>query len=131
MGSTLKQMANHGIQIVSSESGEPTAVIVPIELWRKIESERETAYLPGGETTKDRRPTEFPVHAQGDRQFEQEMRWLAENRDRLRGKWIALQGNDLLAVGVTAKEVFSKIADQNPPPLVIRVDEEELPFAGW
>jgi hypothetical protein len=33
------------IQIVSNEAGEPTAVLVPIELWREIASERETAYL--------------------------------------------------------------------------------------
>ena len=42
------------IQIVSSEAGEPTAVIVPIELWREIESERETAYLLKSKTMKDR-----------------------------------------------------------------------------
>jgi PHD/YefM family antitoxin component YafN of YafNO toxin-antitoxin module len=47
-------MANTEIQIVSSESGEPTAVIVPIELWREIESERETAYLMKSETMRDR-----------------------------------------------------------------------------
>jgi prevent-host-death family protein len=47
-------MANTEIQIVSSESGEPTAVIVPIELWREIESERETAYLLKTATMKDR-----------------------------------------------------------------------------
>jgi antitoxin YefM len=47
-------MANTEIRIVSSESGEPTAVIVPIELWREIESERETAYLLKSETMKDR-----------------------------------------------------------------------------
>jgi antitoxin YefM len=47
-------MANTEIQIISSESGEPTAVIVPIELWREIESERETAYLLKTETMKDR-----------------------------------------------------------------------------
>jgi hypothetical protein len=33
------------IQYVSDETGQPTAVIVPIELWREIESEKETAYL--------------------------------------------------------------------------------------
>jgi PHD/YefM family antitoxin component YafN of YafNO toxin-antitoxin module len=43
-----------GIQFVSNESGEPTAVIVPIELWREIESERETAYLLKKETMKRR-----------------------------------------------------------------------------
>jgi antitoxin YefM len=47
-------MVNTEIQIVSNESGEPTAVIVPIELWREIESERETAYLLKSETMKDR-----------------------------------------------------------------------------
>jgi PHD/YefM family antitoxin component YafN of YafNO toxin-antitoxin module len=33
------------VQLVSNEAGEPTAVLVPIALWREIESERETAYL--------------------------------------------------------------------------------------
>jgi PHD/YefM family antitoxin component YafN of YafNO toxin-antitoxin module len=42
------------IQIVSNEAGVPTAVIVPIELWREIASERETAYLLGSETMKQR-----------------------------------------------------------------------------
>lgn len=47
-------MPEAGIQIVSNERGEPTAVIVPIELWREIESERETAYLLKSETMKRR-----------------------------------------------------------------------------
>ena len=47
-------MASVEIQIVSNEQGEPTAVIVPIELWREIESERETAYLLKSETMKRR-----------------------------------------------------------------------------
>lgn len=33
------------IQYVSDETGTPTAVIVPIELWRELASEKETAYL--------------------------------------------------------------------------------------
>ena len=47
-------MVNDQIQIVSNENGEPTAVIVPIELWREIESERETAYLLKSERMKAR-----------------------------------------------------------------------------
>ena len=47
-------MASTEIQIVSNENGEPTAVIVPIELWREIESERETAYLLKSGTMKTR-----------------------------------------------------------------------------
>ena len=42
------------IQYVSDESGEPTAVIVPIDLWREIESEKETAYLLKSENMKQR-----------------------------------------------------------------------------
>jgi antitoxin YefM len=47
-------MANAEIQYISNESGEPTAVIVPITLWREIESERETAYLLQSATMKRR-----------------------------------------------------------------------------
>jgi prevent-host-death family protein len=47
-------MVNTEIQFVVSESGEPTAVIVPIELWREVESERETAYLLRSAAMKDR-----------------------------------------------------------------------------
>jgi PHD/YefM family antitoxin component YafN of YafNO toxin-antitoxin module len=42
------------IQIVSNEAGEPTAVIVPIALWKEIASERETAYLLKSETMRQR-----------------------------------------------------------------------------
>jgi hypothetical protein len=47
-------MPDTDIQIVSNEAGEPTAVIVPIELWREIASARETAYLLKSETMKRR-----------------------------------------------------------------------------
>lgn len=47
-------MQDTDIQIVSNEAGEPTAVIVPIELWREIASERETAYLLKSEAMKQR-----------------------------------------------------------------------------
>jgi len=59
------------------------------------------------------------------------MKWLVENRPRFPGQWIALEGERLLAVGKTAKDVFSKVADRPTPPLVVRIDKEELPFAGW
>jgi PHD/YefM family antitoxin component YafN of YafNO toxin-antitoxin module len=42
------------IHYLSDESGNPTAVIVPIELWREIESEKETAYLLKSENMKRR-----------------------------------------------------------------------------
>ena len=42
------------IQYVSDENGNPISVIVPIDLWREIESERETAYLLKSENMKRR-----------------------------------------------------------------------------
>jgi PHD/YefM family antitoxin component YafN of YafNO toxin-antitoxin module len=47
-------MAVTDIQYISDEGGNTTAVIVPIELWREIASERETAYLLSSETMKQR-----------------------------------------------------------------------------
>jgi PHD/YefM family antitoxin component YafN of YafNO toxin-antitoxin module len=54
MGGTLGLEMGADIQYVSDERGEPTAVIVPISLWREIESERETAYLLKSEVMKRR-----------------------------------------------------------------------------
>jgi hypothetical protein len=42
------------IQFVSDADGNHVSVIVPIELWREIESERETAYLLKSATMKQR-----------------------------------------------------------------------------
>ena len=42
------------IQYISDADGKNVGVIVPIELWREIESERETAYLLRSETMKRR-----------------------------------------------------------------------------
>ena len=39
-------MANpRDIEYITGEDGQPVGVLVPINLWREIESERETAYL--------------------------------------------------------------------------------------
>jgi hypothetical protein len=53
-GFKLKPMADSQIQYVSDETGQPVSVIVPIELWREIESERETAYLLRSAKMKER-----------------------------------------------------------------------------
>ena len=42
------------VQYVSDANGNPLSVIVPIELWREIESEKETAYLLKSEAMKRR-----------------------------------------------------------------------------
>ncbi len=47
-------MSQTDIQYVLDEQGETIAVIVPIDLWRDIESEKETAYLLKSKTMKCR-----------------------------------------------------------------------------
>jgi hypothetical protein len=42
------------IQYISDAQGNPVGVIVPIEIWHEIESEKETAYLTKSETMKKR-----------------------------------------------------------------------------
>ena len=42
------------IQYITDEQNKITAVIVPIDLWREIQSEKETAYLLKSETMKKR-----------------------------------------------------------------------------
>ena len=47
-------MAPESVQYVSDASGNAVAVIVPIDVWREIESERETAYLLKSEAMRKR-----------------------------------------------------------------------------
>jgi PHD/YefM family antitoxin component YafN of YafNO toxin-antitoxin module len=42
------------IQYISDENGETTGVIVPIQLWHEIMSEKETAYLLKSPSMKKR-----------------------------------------------------------------------------
>ena len=47
-------MPQTNLQYISDETGIPTAVIVPIALWREIASEKETAYLLKSKRMKKR-----------------------------------------------------------------------------
>ena len=61
-----------------------------------------------------------------------EFRWLALNRERYAGRWVALDGDRLLAVGDSAREVYTAIANHRQTPLVTRVEpEDDLYLAGW
>ena len=47
-------MSAVAIQYISNAKGNFTDVVIPIEFWREIESERETAYLLKSEAMKQR-----------------------------------------------------------------------------
>jgi PHD/YefM family antitoxin component YafN of YafNO toxin-antitoxin module len=42
------------VQYLTDSEGKATAVVIPIELWHEIQSERETAYLLKSETMRQR-----------------------------------------------------------------------------
>ena len=54
MAKVGEPMEQTSIQYVSDETGATTGVILPIQLWREIESERETAYLLRSEAMRKR-----------------------------------------------------------------------------
>lgn len=61
-----------------------------------------------------------------------EFRWLAENAERYTGRWVALDGDRLLAAGASAREVYAAIGDHEGTPLVTRVEPiDGTYFAGW
>jgi hypothetical protein len=74
---------------------------------------------------------EMERHKALNHQFRRETAWLTANKHRYRGRWIAIEGDQLLAVGATSREVFSQLGTRTQPPLVVRIEEEDRPFAGW
>ena len=61
-----------------------------------------------------------------------EFKWLSENGGRYAHHWVALEGDRLLAVGDSAREVYAAIRGFKGTPLVTQVEgPEEAYFAGW
>lgn len=92
-----------------------------IETLKKQEDEAQVVISPS-------RPVEPPVEFL-DRTLEYE--WLARHQLEYVGQWVALKGNQLIAHGQTAKEVFAKAQELSVDrPLVLLVEDPNLPFAG-
>ena len=78
-----------------------------------------------------------PLKAVGDAPKEverqmSELSWLETHREQFGGRWVALDGNTLLAVGNSAREVYAAITGNKGTPLVTYVERENEPyFAGW
>jgi hypothetical protein len=64
--------------------------------------------------------------------FSREMKWLSEHQHEYGGQWVALKGDQLIAHGKSAREVYAAAdAAGVGIPLVTRVDDPNAPpFAG-
>lgn len=62
-----------------------------------------------------------------------EFNWLAQNKHKYLGQYVALNGDELLCYGVNGREVIKKarsLGVKNPS--IVHVEEDEdLPFGGW
>jgi hypothetical protein len=79
----------------------------------------------------ERLKRDLAVQSQSPSREERERLWLAGHREKYIGKWIALDGDKLLAVAATSREVFAKIAGHKPTPLVMQVVSNSAAFSGW
>jgi len=79
-----------------------------------------------------RAPASLENVVEGAEREQAEFAWLCLNRQEYAGRWVALDGGALLAVGNSAREVFAATANHRGTPLVTRVEPEGEPyFAGW
>jgi Family of unknown function (DUF5678) len=62
-----------------------------------------------------------------------EMSWLEEHRSEYAGRWVVIEGDKLISVGVNAREVYetARLAGIAIPFLVKVESEDQLPFGGW
>lgn len=64
---------------------------------------------------------------------EKEWQWLAEHQEQYRGQWVALSGDQLIAYGESAREVYlaARRAGVEIPAVIHIPSEPELPFGEW
>ena len=72
-------------------------------------------------------------HAPAERNtFASELRWLAEHKDQYLGRWVALDGDRLVASGASAREVYlaARRAGVRVPFVEQVQAPDDLPFGG-
>lgn len=88
--------------------------------------------VPEGRLSKTVPPIIVAIGRAVGERANRELAWLSKNRHLYANRWIALDGDTLLAVGNSAREVYAATAGYDGTPLVIQVEPlEEANFAGW
>jgi hypothetical protein len=85
---------------------------------------------PGSAALNVRKTARYAGNCRDPLQEAKEAAWLAANRQAYLGQWVALDGDHLLAVRSSAREVFAAIDGYVPTPLVTKI-RPAVPFAGW
>lgn len=122
-------------RIIVNEHG----VFIPQNVLGKdvvVESERELLHGGGVRVIVSAQPRNRQVEP--PRRVEvidcsRELRWVKEHRPEYVGQWVALDGDQLLANGPVAQEVYDKARGLGVQvPTVLRIEaSDELPFGGW
>ena len=92
-----------------------------------LEEQRQLRRLLEEEEAKALAPLSSP------NRFAQEMAWVQVHRAEFAGQWVALDGEQLLAYGTDAREVFAAARESGVhEPLVLKIEATDaLPFGGW
>lgn len=99
---------------------------------RALKAYNRLSVYQGWQTSSLHAPAARADAVDGATRARSEFKWLALNRHRYAGHWVALDGSTLLAAGQSAREVYAAIASHEGTPLVTRVEpEDEAYFAGW
>ena len=79
-------------------------------------------------TVSDEAPARLPYNPR-----QQEMEWLRVNGSTHPGKYVAIEGDQLVAEGESVTSVMEQARAKGVSlPLVVHIPKEpELPFAGW
>lgn len=77
---------------------------------------------------------EIPSHfLVSDEERQNQVDWLKQNREKYAGKYVALQGNELVGEGKTLREAREQAKAkgfQNPFATFV-YSENDVPFGGW
>jgi hypothetical protein len=114
-GSEEKQLVHQPVVLVGISSSRATP----------LEHHVEKAYAAVAELIRRERQIEI------EKNHQRALQWLKEHRHIYSGRWVALDGADLLAAGETAREVYDCVKGNQPPALIVKVEADDLPFAGW
>lgn len=103
---------------------------------RRIETlspQQRRAIAKKASLTRWRKMPPAPPSAGSGEDFTRSLRWLSSHRKQYGGKWVALDGDRLVAAGSSASEVYQAARRAGVTiPFVEQVRlVEKLPFAGW